>query len=76
VCVPCLPRGDPAPADGALRGEAQHTLPSQPLGIHVHVPLLEPELLAALLDEIHAASGLEDGAEVTVEAPSPRSTRG
>lgn len=74
--VPFLPRGEPAPADGALPGEAQQTLPSQPLGIYVHVPSREPELLAALLDEIHAAFGLEDGAEVTVEAPSSRSTRG
>jgi oxygen-independent coproporphyrinogen-3 oxidase len=30
--------------------------------------MLDPELLAALLDEIRAALGLEDGAEVTVEA--------
>ena len=74
--VPCLPRGEPAPADGSLPGEAQQTRPSQPLGIYVHVPLLEPELLAALLDEIHAAFGLEDGAEVTVDAPSSRSMGG
>jgi len=126
VRVPSLPRGEPAPPDGALPAAALAALSERPLGIYVHVPfcasrcgycdfntyvpggdddpaayvraalaevrlarrvlgaaappastvffgggtptLLEPELLAALLDEIRDGFRLQPGAEVTVEA--------